>query len=490
MSRVVVVGAGLSGLSAACHLIGDGHEVVVVERDDGPGGRGRREEVDGFAFDLGPTVMTMPELLDEALRAAGSSQAEEVPMRPLSPGYRGLFADGSEIRIGPGVEDTRQEIARLAGPADARAFERELVPLLRRLHETELPNFIDRNFDGPLGLLSRPAAAARLLRAGAFGPLERLIAAHIGDERVRRMFTFQALYAGLPPTRALGVYAVIAYMDCIRGVFLPEGGMGALPAGMARAVSRHAEIRYGTAVTGVLRRRDGVVAGVRTADGPIDAEAVVCTVDLPVAYRRLLPDLTPPRPLRRARHSPSAAVWHLGVRGELDERTAHHNIHFGRDWERAFRQLVDRGELMTDPSRLVTVSSLGEPSLAPPGHHTLYVLEPVPNLQDGRVDWRREREPMRERLREFLGRAGYPDEVVAERLVTPPEWERLGMAAGTPFGLAHLFRQTGPFRPPNREPRVPGLFFAGSSTVPGVGVPMVLISGKLAARRVREWLRA
>ncbi len=488
MSRVVVIGSGLAGLAAACHLIGDGHDVTVVERDPGPGGRGQREVVDGFSFDLGPTVMTMPELLDEALRAAGSSQEAAVPMRLLDPGYRGVFADGSELRVGPTVEATTRAIRELAGEADARAFANDLVPYLERLNDVELPNFIDHNFDSVLDLLHNPAAALELVRMGAFGTLKSVINSRISDERVRRMLSFQALYAGLSPAKALGVYAIITYMDSIRGVYLPDGGMGAIPQAMADVVTAAGgTIAYDTPVTEILRRSDGVVSGVQTPDGPVPADAVVCTIDTPVAYRTLLPDVRPPFVVRHPHYSPSAVVWHVGVRGEVGDQFAHHNIHFGRQWEEAFVELVDRGTLMSDPSRLVTISSMGEPGLAPDGAHTLYVLEPVPNLDDGQVDWAHQSGPMRERLHQFLQANGYPADVVAEKLVTPVEWRDMGMGGGTPFGLAHLFRQTGPFRPANRVKQVPGLFFAGSSTTPGVGVPMVLISGKLAAERVRDW---
>lgn len=487
MSTVVVIGAGLAGLSAACHLIGQGHRVVVLERECGPGGRGLRVEQDGFTFDLGPTVMTMPDLLDRPLRAAGSSQQEAVPMRRLDPAYRGVFADGSELLVRDSVEATAREVEALAGPGDAEAF-RRLAPFLEQLYDTELPHFIDRNFDSPLDLLANPLAGLRLARMGAFGSLARLVNGRIGDPRVQRMLSFQALYAGLSPTEALGVYAVITHMDTMSGVYLPEGGMGAIPAGMAEVVSRSADIHYGVTVTEIIRRGDGQVVGVRTDDGPIAADAVVCTLDTPVAYERLLPDLRPPRAVRDPRYSPSAVVWHVGVRGELPPGAAHHNVHFGEAWEDCFTDLIDRHRLMDDPSRLVTVQSLGAPELAAPGAHTLYVLEPAPNLA-GDIDWRREAGPMRERLLGFLQDAGYPTDIVTERLVTPLDWLELGMGGGTPFGLAHLFRQTGPFRPANREPRVPGLFFAGSSTVPGVGVPMVLISGRLAAERVRDWLR-
>lgn len=487
MSRVVVLGAGLSGLAAACHLVGAGHEVTVVERDPIVGGRCGRLELAGFRFDTGPTVMTMPDLVGEALAAVDSSLAEVLPMRRLDPAYRAQFADGSTIHLRHGREALRAEILRTCGERDAAALD-GFVDWLGQLYEVELPNFIDHNFSSPLDLVSRPLAAAKLLRLGAFGRLGPAVAARFTDPRLHRLFSFQAMYAGLAPADALAVYAVITYMDSIEGVWFPEGGMHALPVALAAAAEKAgAEFVLDAEVVEILRRTDGAVAGVRLADGEaIRADAVVCTLDLPVAYQRLLPELSPPRAVHGA-YSPSAVVWHVGVRGVPDSRVAHHNIHFGTEWDEAFVALLRHGRLMPDPSRLVTVPSLDDPGLAPDGCSTLYVLEPVPNL-GGTVDWRREAGPMRERLHGFLVAEGYPADVVTERMVTPLDWEAQGMALGTPFALAHTFGQTGPFRPPNVERRVPGLTFAGSGTVPGVGVPMVLISGKLAARRVAAYL--
>jgi phytoene desaturase len=246
--------------------------------------------------------------------------------------------------------------------------------------------------------------------------------------------------------------------------------------------------RYGETVEAVLRSPTGRVAGVRTSSGErVMADAVVCTIDLPTAYQQLLGDLRPPRAVRRGNYSPSAVVWHLGARGVPDPPVAHHNIHFGSEWSSAFDALLNRGELMPDPSRLVTVPSLDDSTLAPDGCSTLYVLEPVPNL-NGKINWSTEAGLMRERLHRFLAEHRYPIDVITEHLMTPLDWQGQGMAAGTPFALAHTFSQTGPFRPSNVERRLPGMFFAGSGTVPGVGVPMVLISGKLAASRVADYL--
>jgi phytoene desaturase len=490
MSRsVVVIGAGIAGLAAACHLVGRGYDVTVVEKGDLPGGRSGQLQRDGFTFDLGPTVLTMRDLVADALRAAGTAMEDVLPMRRLDPAYRARFSDGSTIHVRYGRDAMREEIASTCGSVDAAAFD-GFVDWLRELYRIEMPYFIDRNFDSPLGLARNPLIAAKLVRMGGFGKLGNAVRRWFRDPRLHRLFSFQAMYAGLAPDDALAIYAVITYMDSIEGVWFPEGGMHAMPAALANAVEKAGgTIRYGEGVEELLRRSDnGGIAGVRLESGTaLVADAVVCTVDLPTAYDTLLADLKPPRAVHSGQYSPSAVVWHVGVDGLPPAEAGHHNIHFGDQWGEAFDALLKRGELMPDPSRLVTIPSLDDPTLAPAGASTLYVLEPVPNLS-GRVDWKTEAGPMRDRLHTFLAREGYPSDVVTEELVTPLDWQRQGMAAGTPFALAHTFFQTGPFRPGNVERRVPGLTFAGSGTVPGVGVPMVLVSGKLAADRVTAYL--
>ena len=171
-------------------------------------------------------------------------------------------------------------------------------------------------------------------------------------------------------------------------------------------------------------------------------------------------------------------MWHVGARGALPARAAHHNIHFGAEWQPAFDALF-AGSRMPDPSLLVSVPTLDEPSMAPAGAHALYVLEPVPNL-DASIDWCRERPRVRDDLAAALDRFGYPTDIEAEILVDPSVWQAQGLERGTPFSLSHRFLQSGPFRPSNLERRVPGLVFVGSATVPGVGVPMVIVSGELA----------
>nr|NLI49656.1 phytoene desaturase [Propionibacterium sp.] len=490
-AHVAVVGAGLSGLAAALHLAGDGHRVTVVDQLPIPGGRYGLLERDGFRFETGPTVFTMVPLLEDAFAAVGRTASDYVTLNLLDPAYHAHFADGSTLLVRPGHEKMRAEILAQSGAKDAAAFDR-FVAWLKRLNDVELPHFIDVNFNSPLGLLKAPRAAAELVALGGFGRLGPAVARRFDDERLHRIFSFQAMYAGLAPAQALALYAVITYMDSVEGVWFPDGGMHAVPRAMAQAAEdAGVEFRYSTPVDRVERRDDGSASGLRLASGErLAADAVVLTADLPIAYERLLPGVPAPRVARSGRFSPSAVVWHVGVRGDVPERAGHHNIHFGRAWDEAFKDLLDRGVPMADPSRFVAVHSLDDPGAAPPGHHTLYVLEPAPNLRAGRLlDWDAEGPRLRDRMLGWLDAFGYPTDIVTEELVTPADWARQGMAAGTPFALAHTFAQTGPFRPKNIDRRAPGVVFAGSGTTPGVGIPMVLVSGKLAARRVEEYLR-
>jgi len=375
------------------------------------------------------------------------------------------------------------EISRVCGAREADGYLR-FVEYTRRLWRLQRRDFIERNFDSPADLVT--ANLLRLALAGGFRRLSGKVNEFFHDPRTRRVFSFQAMYAGLAPHDALALYAVIAYLDTVTGVYFPRGGVHAVPRALAGAAEKHGvQFRYGTRVS-YVDVRAGRAAGVVTTDGErIPADVVVLNPDLPVAYRDLLP--ATPRRVRRLRHSPSAAVLHVGSTQRY-RRIAHHNIHFGRSWRGTFDEVIRRGQLMSDPSLLVSNPTRADPSLAPAGREVYYVLAPVPNLAVSTMDWRGRlgREYAGELVATLEAR-GYYDfgaGIEVSHLVTPADWADLDMAAGTPFAAAHTMRQTGPFRPGNVHPAIENIVFVGSGTTPGVGVPMVLISGRLAAQRI------
>ncbi|WP_405192822.1 phytoene desaturase [Streptomyces anulatus] len=482
VDHVVVVGAGLAGLAAALHLLGAGRRVTVVEREGLPGGRAGLLESGGFRIDTGPTVLTMPDLVEEAFAAVGERMTDRLELIRLAPAYRARFADGSQLDVHTDGAAMEAAVEEFAGARQAVGY-RRLRIWLERLYRVQMHRFIDTNFDSPLQL-SHPDLV-RLAALGGFGRLDARIGHFVSDERLRRVFSFQALYAGVPPARALAAYAVIAYMDTVAGVYFPRGGMHALPRAMADAAAdAGASLRYGQSVTRLERSGDRVTAVV-TDQERIPCDAVVLTPDLPISYRLL--GRSPHRPLP-LRHSPSAVILHAGTDRTWPE-LAHHTISFGAAWKSTFHELTRTGKLMSDPSLLITRPTASDASLAPPGRHLHYVLAPCPNTEvgPGVREWRELGPRYRDELLAELERREMPGlgaAIEEEGLVTPADWTAQGHAAGTPFSVAHTFPQTGPFRPRNLLRGTVNAVLAGCGTTPGVGVPTVLISGKLAAQRI------
>ena len=473
--HVVVVGAGLGGLSAALRLAGAGRRVTVLEREPVPGGRAGLLADRGYSFDTGPTVLTMPDLIADALDCVGESMDDWLTLDPVAPLYRARYADGSALDVHATVDAMADEIARVCGPAEAAGY-RRFVDFVSQLYRLEMRDFIDRNIDSPLSLV-RPTLA-KLAALGGFRRLAPKVAQFLKDERTQRVFSFQAMYAGLSPYDALAIYAVIGYMDSVAGVFFPRGGMHAVPRALAGAAEKHGvELRYDETVTRVELRGTRAVA-VHTASGlRVPCDAVVLNPDLPVARRLLGAPVT-----RKLTYSPSCFLLLAGSTAAYPE-AAHHTISFGRAWREVFDEILG-GRLMSDPSFLVTSPSVSDPSLAPAGRSSYYVLFPTPNL-DGPTDWRAEGPRYLERVLQTVESRGWPgfaDGIEVSHVTTPLDWEARGMERGTPFAAAHSFRQTGPFRPRNIWGE--NVVFAGSGTQPGVGVPMVLVSGRLAAERI------
>ncbi|GBL31532.1 phytoene dehydrogenase [Actinomycetes bacterium] len=479
--HVVIVGAGLAGLSAALRLAGAGRKVTVLERENVPGGRNGLLKKDGYSFDTGPSVLTMPSLINDAFNCVGEDMKDWLELTPLTPLYRAFYADGSQLDVHADTNEMEAEIAKHISSSEAAGY-RRYVEFVTKLYKYEMNDFIDRNIDSPLNLLT--PNLARLIALGGFRRLSPKVNQFMKDPRLQKVYSFQAMYAGVSPQQALAIYAVIAYMDSVNGVFFPKGGMHAVPRALAAAAEKHGVVfKYNTTVTNVEVSNGRAKAVITESGERYECDAVILNPDLPVAYRELLGKS--PVTIKRLKYSPSCVTLLIGSSKKY-EFAAHHNIHFGHSWDGVFDELIKKKQLMSDPSILVTVPTHDDPNLAPPGKHSYYVLFPTPNL-DSDIDWNKQAGPYRDQMIKTIeerGYKGFGDSIETEVMTTPLDWKNQGMEMGAPFASAHTFFQTGPFRPRNMAQGIENVVFAGSGTQPGVGVPMVLISGRLAAERI------
>ncbi|TWS20611.1 phytoene desaturase [Tsukamurella asaccharolytica] len=475
--HIGIIGAGLSGLSAALHLIGAGHEVTVIERSRGVGGRAGTVRIGGHLVDPGASVLTMPGLVFDALAAGGLGRGDaedELDLLPVTPAYAGRF---------PALDGRPPSVLHVPDELD----EPEHMAWQQGMFDAAYQRFIGG--DAAWASYANPrdlAALGRLVRLGALRSMQHQVDRRVDDPRARRMLTFQALYAGIAPSAARAVYAVISHMDVGLGVWYPRAGMGWVASVMARQVQRAGgRVLLDHEVIGLDGRR-GRVTGLRARTSArvhqLPFDGVIITADAPVTDRLIAP--LGGRAPRRVRLSPSAVVAHLDVDPDLQDHwptQAHHTLDFGAAWEQTFAEITatrGRGTLMSDPSFLITRPSIttGEPG-------PVSVLAPCPNLESAPLDWDAlGADYVRELLRTLEAR-GYRGILDAEVLHvdTPADWARQGMSAGTPFAAAHTLRQTGPLRRPQRVPGIANAVLAGSMTHPGVGVPPALISGRLAA---------
>jgi phytoene desaturase len=341
---VVIVGAGLAGLSAAMRLAGAGRNVTVIERESIPGGRAGRISDRGFEFDTGPTVLTMPDLIADAFDCLGENMNDWLTLEPVAPLYRAFYQDGSVLDVHSDTTAMAAEIEKVIGASEADGY-LKYVDFVTDLYKYEMKNFIDRNIDSPLDLLSMDLV--RLIKLGGFRKLAPKVGQYLKDDRTQRVFSFQSMYAGLSPYDALAIYAVIAYMDSVAGVFAPKGGMHALPVAMANAAAKHGvKFKYDTEVSKV-RMNGNRATGVETSNGEFyAADVVVLNPDLPVAYRDLLGK--EPWSVKRLKYSPSCYLLLAGSSAKYDH-IAHHNIHFGHSWAGVFEELIDKKQLMSGP---------------------------------------------------------------------------------------------------------------------------------------------
>ncbi len=492
-SRAIVIGAGLGGLASAMRLGAKGYDVRVFDRLDKPGGRGSSITQGGHRFDLGPTIVTVPQGLRDLWAACGRDFDAEVTLKPMEPFYEIRWPDGATFTMRDDPQAMEAEVARLS-PGDVAGYHAFLADAEARY------------WFGFEDLGRRPMNKLwdliKVLPKFAWYRADRSVYAHAAkrfrDERLRFAFSFHPLFIGGDPFRVTSMYALVSHLEKAFGVHYAMGGVQAIAQTMAGVVrDQGGQVQTGVEVDEILVR-NGRACGVRLQDGAeIDADIVVSNADAGHTYTRLLRNRPKRRwsdaKLKRTRWSMGLYVWYFGTRGtrEMWRDVGHHSIVVGPRYREHIKDIFIRGHLAEDMSLYVHRPSVTDPSVAPEGDDTFYVLSPVPHLgHDNGVDWAREEEPYRARMLAMLEDRLLPglSERITESLTFTPETfrDRYLSPLGAGFSIEPRILQSAWFRPHNVSEEVPGLYLAGAGTHPGAGVPGVIGTAEVLAQLVPD----
>ncbi len=487
--RAAVIGAGFGGLAAAIRLQAGGVDTVLFEARDQVGGRAAVFREQGFVFDAGPTVITAPESLEELFALAGHTVADRVDLLPIAPFYRLQWESGDRFDYGVDLDATLDQIRRWE-PRDADGYLR-FLEFSRKNYEAGYNELVSTAF---LELWDMVKVAPKLLQLRSDRPVYQTVSRFIRDERLRQALSFHTLLIGGSPFETSAIYTLIHYLERTGGVYFPRGGTGALVAALADLFTElGGELRLGCPVRAidVVGSADRPEHRITSRDGVRERfDLTVSNADLHHTYAVLLGHDLRARAMRRRlermRWSMSLFVVYFGV-DKVYPDLAHHTIVFGRRFRELIHEIFHGSRLPDDFSLYLHAPTVTDPSLAPPGCSTFYVLSPVPHLGNARIDWAEIGEAYADRILGYLEQF-LPDlrsHVVTRSHFSPIDFrDRLGAYLGNGFSVAPLLTQSAWFRPHNRDPRLPGLYIVGAGTHPGAGVPGVINSAKATARVV------
>ena len=490
--RVVVIGGGLGGLAAACTLAARGYRVTLCDKNAWVGGKAAVLSEQGFRFDMGPTILTIPRVLKRIYAEAGRDLDAALDLVPLDPQWRSFFTDGATLDLVADVAAMRTNLDAFAPGSGAGDGYGRFMDLSRRLHRLSDEFFFWRSVGGMRDMIDvrrnlSPGFLKDLLGMRPGHSVAGTVRAYVPDSRAAQMFDHYTQYVGSCPEQSPAVLCGIAHMQSNDGVWYPRGGTGAVPRALASlAVDLGVEIRTKTPVRRIIVE-EGRVQGVETASGEvIHAAAVVSNSDSVRTHRELVDGQPQRKFLGRRKYEPacSGVVLYLGL-DKRYEQLIHHNFVFSEDPHAEFEAIYRRGEPAPDPTCYVCAPAVTEPEVAPPGGEALYVLVHTPYLRPHH-DWSKMLPEYRNTIIRKLERtAGMKDlerHIVFERALTPQDInDRYHVLDGAIYGLASHGKFLGAFKPANRSPDIQGLYLAGGSAHPGPGMPMVLMSGWIAA---------
>jgi phytoene desaturase len=491
--NIIVIGSGFGGLSAAIRLQAQGHTVTIIEKCDKPGGRAYVYEQDGFTFDGGPTIITVPSLIDELFALAGKKTADYLTLVPLNPFYNVRFPDGSVFHYNNDPDFLLQQI-RDFNPADVQNYHR-------------FKQAADAVFTAGFPLMSQPFTRFRdmlkvapdLIRLQTYKSVTAFVNQYLKDERLRQVFSFHPLLIGGNPFQSTSIYAMIHKLEQEFGIWFPLGVTGAVVKALVKLFQDlGGKLLLNTPVQQILinettRKAKGVKL---THQDDLHADIVVSNADVAYTYLQLIPPAFrrqwTNRRLQRLRYSMSLFVLYFGTNRKYDH-LAHHEIILGKRYRGLMTDIFTKKRLAEDFALYLHHPTATDPSLAPPGCDAWYVLSPVPNLA-GNINWQEKAQTYRDQIIAYLEAHYLPQlsqHIVTEHYIDPRHFQTtLNSYLGSAFSVEPILTQSAWFRPHNRSEDIPNLYLVGAGTHPGAGLPGVMNSGKIAAEMIATSVQA
>ena len=490
--KVIVIGAGVAGLSSAVRLQAEGYQVELFEKESIVGGKMHVIEKDGFRFDLGPTIVMMPELYREVYEAAGKDPNDYIPMQRIDPMYRSYFDNGTDhIDVSSDLVQLMKTLEEI-DPQDAAGFLKYLSSIYERFLVAK-DHFIQRPFRNKKDFYN-PFMLQQTLKLKTFDSATKSIAKFVKNKKIQQMLTFQTLYIGVSPDNGPSLYTIIPMIELLYGIWYIDGGMHKMAEGMEKVfLELGGKIHFNAPVEEILIE-DGAARGVRVDGQDHMADYIMCNADFPYAMKNLVKNPAAKgkytdEKIDKMNYSCSCFILYLGMDRKYDELEHVHTFVFSNNLEQNLEQVFN-GEYVEDPSIYIVAASKIDPTVAPEGKEGLYVLVPVSELSTAQYEWNEEtvayyREKALDSMSNLPGMANVKNEIISETIITPIDFrDRFNAYNGACFGLQPTLFQSNHLRPQAKAEACENLYFTGSSTHPGAGVPIVLLSGKIAAEEL------
>lgn len=489
---ITVIGAGVAGLASAIRLQNEGFQVTILEKEATPGGKMNRIDLEGYAFDLGPTIVMMPELYREVFEITGRNPDDYIPMVRLDPMYSGYFDNGTkEYQVTNDLVKNIEMFEEISDE-DAEGFLRYLTDLYQRFNVAK-NHFLQRPFRNKKDFYN-PFMIGQGMKLKTLNNAENLMKKYIKDKRMRQMISFQTLYIGISPFKGPSLYTIIPMIEFLYGIWFIKGGMRTMASAMERLfLEMGGEITYNTSVEQIVIE-DKKAAGVMVDGTLLASDYVMCNADFPYAMKNLIKEPEhkgkyQDKKIDKMDYSCSCFVLYLGMDRKYPELDNVHNFVFSEDLDTNISQIFE-GDVIENPSLYMYIASKIDPSLAPKGKDGIYILMPVSDTHTLKYEWTEEtsnmyRDKIMSKISKLPGMENFEEEIVVETTMTPAEFEgRFNAYNGATFGLRPTLTQSNHMRPQSKATHCDNLYFTGSSTHPGAGVPIVLLSSKIAVEEL------